>query len=157
MSDAALPPPAICEAAMRLALAEARRALAAGELPYGAVVVSADGTPVAECHDTVAASGDPTRHAEFDAVRAAIAQRGDLASCLLVSTVEPCAMCAAAAWYGGIATIGYGISMAELKALRPDALEEPLGAPAALFRPLARRPRIVPGVLREDCLALWRP
>jgi tRNA(adenine34) deaminase len=86
------------ESAMRFALVEARAALADGEWPYGAVVIAPDGTPVATGRDRVATTGDPTRHGEFDAVRSAIAARGgDLSGCILVSTVEPCAMCSGAA------------------------------------------------------------
>ncbi len=146
----------VLEAAMRLAIAEAKRAREEGDLPYGAVIVAADGRLVAACHDTVAETGDPTRHGEFDVVRLAVARRGgDLAGCLLVSTAEPCGMCSAAAWYAGIETIAYGISMTELKELRPDSLEEPLGPIAELYRGMARRPFAVPGVLRAACLALW--
>ncbi|MEX1108424.1 MAG: nucleoside deaminase [Dongiaceae bacterium] len=124
------------ETGMRHALDAARRATAEGELPYGAVVMAADGTLIATAHDRVATSGD-------------------LAGCILVSTVEPCAMCSGAAWNAGIATAVFGLSMRELKALRPDALEEPLGPVADLYAGLARRIEGVPGVLGADGLALW--
>jgi tRNA(adenine34) deaminase len=144
------------EAAMRLAIAEARKALASGELPYGAVIVTRDGQFVAGCHDTVAIDRDPTRHGELEVVRRAIAVRGgDLSGCLLVSTAEPCCMCSGAAWYAGIATVVYGIGMAELKKIRPDALEEPLGPVAEIYRGMSRKLRAVPGVLHEECRALW--
>lgn len=146
----------IHESAMRMAIAEARRALDEGELPYGAVIVSADGKLIASCHDTVEGSHDPTRHGEFDVVRQALALRGGgLAGCLLVSTAEPCAMCSAAAWYAGIGTVVFGLGMAELKALRPDSLEEPLGPVSDLYCGMARKLHAVPGVLREECAVLW--
>ncbi|MEX0808813.1 MAG: nucleoside deaminase [Dongiaceae bacterium] len=148
--------PQFHESGMRVALEAARAAIAAGELPYGAAVIGADGVAIAVEHDRVAASGDPTRHGEFDAVRAAIAARGgDLSGCILVSTVEPCAMCSGAAWYAGIATAVFGLSMEDLQAIRPDALEAPLGPVAALYRGMARRLDAVPGVLHEACRALW--
>ncbi|MDZ4735975.1 MAG: nucleoside deaminase [Rhodospirillaceae bacterium] len=151
-----MPAMPIYETGMRHALDAARRAIAEGDLPYGAVVIAADGTLVATAHDRVATSGDPTRHGEFDSVRAAIAVRGgDLSGCILVSTVEPCAMCSGAAWNAGIAIAVFGLSMRELKSLRPDALEEPLGPVADLYAGLARRIEAVPGVLRADCLAVW--
>jgi tRNA(Arg) A34 adenosine deaminase TadA len=144
------------ERGMRVALEAARAAIAAGELPFGAAVIGADGVPIAVEHDRVAASGDPTRHGEFDVVRAAIAIRGgDLSGCVLVSTVEPCAMCSGAAWYAGIATSVFGLSMEDLLAIRPDALEAPLGPVAALYRGMARRLDAVPGVLAAECRALW--
>ena len=144
------------ESGMRVALEAARAAIADGELPYGAVVIDAAGHVVAVAHDRVAASGDPTRHGEFDVVRAAIAVRGgDLSGCMLVSTVEPCAMCSGAAWYAGIATAVFGLSMTELQAIRPDALEAPLGPVAALYRGMARRLDAVPGVLAAECRRLW--
>jgi tRNA(adenine34) deaminase len=145
-----------CEAGMRLALDAAHRAMEAGELPYGAAVIGPDGGALAISHDRVATTGDPTRHGEFDAVRAAIAVRGgDLSGCILVSTIEPCAMCSAAAWYAGIATAAFGLSMRELQAIRPDALEAALGPVDDLYLDLPRRLEPLAGVLRAECLALW--
>ncbi|MGE3966936.1 MAG: nucleoside deaminase [Dongiaceae bacterium] len=144
-------------ALMRRALLQAERAKQAGELPYGAVLASRDGRILAETHDEVASQRDPTAHAELLAVqRAAAAEGSDLSGCRLVSTAEGCAMCMMAAWLAGVAVVQYGASMAEIKALRADALDE-IGVPAAeLAARFERRMEVRAGLLRDDCLALWR-
>jgi tRNA(adenine34) deaminase len=84
--------------AMALALAEAHKAMAAGEVPVGAVLVDAGGGIVAAAHNRVVADGDPTAHAEMLALRTGAARLGAplLVGCDLYVTLEPCAMCAAA-------------------------------------------------------------
>ncbi len=83
--------------AMDAALAEARRAAEAGEVPIGAVVVQA-GAILAAGQNRVLRDNDPTAHAEIVALRAAAAALGNyrLNGCTLYSTLEPCAMCAGA-------------------------------------------------------------
>jgi tRNA(adenine34) deaminase len=84
---------------MELALAEAQRAAARGEVPVGAVLVAGgDGTVLAVAGNRVEELADPTAHAEMLVLRAASAQRGDprLLDCDLYVTLEPCPMCAAA-------------------------------------------------------------
>lgn len=141
---------------MRLAIAEARRALAARELPYACVIVAEDGRVVAAAHDRVAETGDPTSHAELDAVRAAVRAQGSLAGCTAFSTVEPCCMCSGAAWTAGLAGFVYGLGMAELKAIMPHALDEPIGPLATVNATVERKLAVAGGLLREECLALWR-
>jgi tRNA(adenine34) deaminase len=86
---------------MNAALAEARLAAEAGEVPIGAVVVR-EGAPgreiVARGQNRVLRDVDPTAHAEIVALRAAAAAVGNyrLAGCTLFVTLEPCAMCAGA-------------------------------------------------------------
>ena len=83
---------------MDAALAEARAAAARGEVPVGAVVLSADGTILSHAGNEVEARADPTAHAELLALRTAAAARGEprLPDCDLVVTLEPCPMCAQA-------------------------------------------------------------
>ena len=83
---------------MLLAMAEARAAEAAGEVPVGAVIVSASGDVIARGDNRVLRSSDPTAHAEIVALRAAGAYLGNyrLLGCTLYSTLEPCSMCAGA-------------------------------------------------------------
>lgn len=83
--------------AMQAALAEARLAAVAGEVPIGAVVVR-EGAIVARGQNRVLRDVDPTAHAEIDAIRKAAAAVGNyrLAGCTLYVTLEPCAMCAGA-------------------------------------------------------------
>ena len=82
---------------MRLALDAAARAAAAGEVPVGAVVTR-DGQIVAIAANRMRAIGDPTAHAEMEAIRMALTALGTgrLDGCDLWVTLEPCAMCAGA-------------------------------------------------------------
>lgn len=83
--------------AMAVALAEARLAGEAGEVPIGAVVVC-DGAILARGQNRVLRDVDSTAHAEIVALRAAAAALGNyrLAGCTIYVTLEPCAMCAGA-------------------------------------------------------------
>jgi tRNA(adenine34) deaminase len=85
------------EEAMQVALDEAARAPAHGDVPVGAVVLI-DGNVVARRHNEREASGDPTAHAEILALRDAAAAAGTwrLDGATLVVTLEPCPMCAGA-------------------------------------------------------------
>ena len=82
---------------MRLALAEAEKAKAEGEVPVGAVIAR-DGEPLFAAHNRREARRDPTAHAEMDCLRGAAAALGDwrLRGCTLYVTLEPCPMCAGA-------------------------------------------------------------
>ena len=83
--------------AMREALAEARKANAAGEVPIGAVIVCR-GEIIARGQNSVIRSSDPTGHAEIVALRQAARTFGNyrLNGCSLYVTLEPCTMCAGA-------------------------------------------------------------
>lgn len=82
---------------MQLALDEARKAFAEGEIPVGAVVAQGE-TVLAVAHNLRQATGDPTAHAEVLAIRQAAKQLGRrrLNDCTLYVTLEPCPMCAGA-------------------------------------------------------------
>ena len=83
---------------MGQALDVASAALAAGDVPVGAVVLSPGGKVLGTGHNQREADGDPTAHAEMVALRAAAATREGwrLQDCTLVVTLEPCIMCAGA-------------------------------------------------------------
>lgn len=83
---------------MDRALAQAKLARAAGDVPVGAVVVR-DGAVIAQAHNRREVDQDPTAHAELLALRAAAREIGSwrLERCTLYVTLEPCAMCAGAA------------------------------------------------------------
>ncbi len=94
---------------MDAALAEARAAQQAGEVPIGCVIVH-DGAVIARAGNRTLADRDPTAHAEMLAIRAAAAARGSerLVDCDLYVTLEPCAMCAAAISFARIRRLYYG-------------------------------------------------
>jgi len=82
---------------------------AAGDQPYGAVVVR-DGRIVGEAPSRVVVNGDPTAHAEMEAIRDAARRLGgrDLSGCVLYSASRPCPMCEAAAYWAGSAGMVHG-------------------------------------------------
>lgn len=134
---------------MLLALDQAELAVRGGDVPVGAVVLSADGTVLAAGHNEREATGDPTAHAEIVAVRRAAAQLGSwrLTDCTLVVTLEPCTMCAGAIVQSRVDRLVYG------------ALDEKAGAAGSLWdvvrdRRLNHRPEVIPGVLADDCARL---
>ena len=94
---------------MDMALAEARAAAAAGEVPVGCVIICG-GAVVARAGNRMLADADPTAHAELLAIRLAAAALGSerLAECDLYVTLEPCAMCAAAMAFARIRRLYYG-------------------------------------------------
>ncbi|MFD7546342.1 MULTISPECIES: tRNA adenosine(34) deaminase TadA [unclassified Streptomyces] len=131
---------------MRVALDQAREALAGGDVPVGAVVVGPRGDLIATGHNDREATGDPTGHAEIVAIRRAATALGEwrLAHCTLVVTLEPCTMCAGALVQSRLDRVVYG------------ARDEKAGAAGSLWdvvrdRRLNHRPEVVAGVLAEEC------
>ena len=94
---------------MDLAVAQARAAAAAGEVPVGCVIVHA-GEVIARAGNRPLADKDPTAHAEMLAIRQAAAALGSerLSDCDLYVTLEPCPMCAAAISFARIRRLYYG-------------------------------------------------
>ena len=134
---------------MAAALEEARACLATGDVPVGAVVLSAAGDVLGRGRNARERDGDPTAHAEVLALRAAAAGRGEwrLEDCTLAVTVEPCTMCAGALGLARVARVVFG------------AWEPRTGAAGSLWdvlrdRRLNHRPEVVPGVLAAECAAL---
>ncbi|MGI8725094.1 MAG: nucleoside deaminase [Methyloceanibacter sp.] len=95
---------------MDRALAQAEAARDRGEVPVGAVIVSADGEILAETGNETLMRRDPTAHAELIAIRAACAKLDSerLIDCDLYVTLEPCAMCAAAISFARIRRLYFG-------------------------------------------------
>lgn len=95
--------------AMRWALAEARQAAQAGEVPVGAVVVQG-GRIIASGRNAPIGAHDPTAHAEIVALRAAAHRLNNyrLDGCTLYVTLEPCAMCAGAMLHARLHRVVYG-------------------------------------------------
>jgi tRNA(adenine34) deaminase len=137
------------EAPMRLALAEARRAAEAGDVPVGAVVLDPSGAVIGTGHNDRERTADPTGHAEIVAMRAASAALGTwrLAGCTLVVTLEPCTMCAGATVQARVERIVYG------------AVDEKAGAVGSLWdvvrdRRLNHRPEVIAEVMAGECGSL---
>jgi tRNA(adenine34) deaminase len=101
--------PFMAQSYMDLALAEARAAAAAGEVPVGCVIVR-DGEVVARERNRTLTDHDPTAHAEMLALRAAAAAIGSerLVDCDVYVTLEPCTMCAGALSFARIRRLSYG-------------------------------------------------
>ncbi|MGW9020626.1 nucleoside deaminase [Leucobacter chromiiresistens] len=137
---------------MGLALAAARQAGDAGEIPVGALVLDADGAVIGAGRNVREAVPDPTGHAEVIAIREAAAARGSrvLDGCTLVVTLEPCVMCAGAILAARIPRVVIG------------AWDEKAGAAGSVYDLLrdGRLPHAVPevvgGVRADECAALLR-
>ena len=134
---------------MRAALDLARRATDAGDVPIGAVVVSASGEVIGTGHNVRERDGDPTGHAEVVALRAAAESVGEwrLSGCTLVVTLEPCTMCAGAAVLSRVERVVFA------------AYDEKAGAVGSLWdvvrdRRLNHRPEVIGGVLAAESTAM---
>lgn len=134
---------------MALALEEARAALATGDVPIGAVVLSPEGEVIGRGRNVREAEADPTGHAEVVALRQAARARGEwrLDGCTLLVTLEPCTMCAGA------------IVLARLRTLVFGAYDDKAGAVGSLWdvvrdRRLNHRPEVVAGVAAEESAGL---
>jgi tRNA(adenine34) deaminase len=133
---------------MRLAIAEARRAMQRGEVPVGAVVVKGERV-IASGANAPIATHDPTAHAEIAALRAAGAALGNyrLDDTVLYVTLEPCLMCAAAMVHARVRRVVFG------------AFDPKAGAAGGLIdafalKGLNHRVDVFGGVLEEECGAL---
>lgn len=130
---------------MRLALAEARKALKADEIPVGCVIVSQNQV-IGRGHNLTETLSDVTAHAEIQAITAASQTLGGkyLPDATLYVTVEPCAMCAGAIGWAQIARIVYGA---------PDPKRG-----FATYAPKALHPKakITSGVLEDECKQLMQ-
>jgi tRNA(adenine34) deaminase len=129
---------------MRLALAQAELARAAGEVPVGAIVVLDRGV-VGRGYNCPVGTSDPTAHAEILALREAARAIGNyrLAGATLYVTVEPCLMCVGAIVHARIDTVVYGTPDPKGGAVRS------LLDPGAL--PLNHRFDAVEGVMADEC------
>ncbi len=145
-----LPPPGADRdaACMREALAQARQAQAAGEVPVGAVVVHGE-TIIGRGHNAPVSRHDPTAHAEIRALQQAAQALGNyrLDGCELYVTLEPCAMCSGAILHARLARVVYGA---------PDPKTGAAGSVLDLFAQerLNHQTSVVGGVLAPECGAL---
>ena len=130
---------------MRLAIAEAKLSLAHNDIPIGALVIS-NGEIIASRHNERELQGDPTAHAEVLAIRDAAIALGTsrLDGATLVTTLEPCPMCAGAALVARISHVVFGA-------------EDPKAGSLGSLYQLGEDPRlnhefaVTPRVLQEEC------
>jgi tRNA(Arg) A34 adenosine deaminase TadA len=99
---------------MRLAIRVAQDGIAAGQTPFGAVVILGDQV-VSSAHNTVWRDCNPTAHAEINAIREAAAKLGriDLTGGAMYTTCEPCPMCLSAIHWSKLDAVYYGASIAD--------------------------------------------
>jgi tRNA(adenine34) deaminase len=130
---------------MRQALAEARKAEAAGEVPIGAIVV-VDGLVIGTGFNQPISASDPTAHAEIVAMRAAAARLGNyrLTGSTLYVTVEPCLMCVGAMVHARVGTVVYGAAEPKAGAITSMTRAHELAG-------LNHRLQVLSGVLEEEC------
>ncbi|MTW15025.1 nucleoside deaminase [Rhodoplanes serenus] len=135
---------------MDMALAEARAAQAAGEVPIGCVIVR-DGAVVARGGNRTLRDRDPTAHAEMVAIRAAAAALGSerLPGCDLYVTLEPCPMCAAAISFARLRRLYYGA--ADPKGGAVESGVRLYGSPTC-----HHRPEVYPGIGETAAAELLR-
>jgi tRNA(adenine34) deaminase len=135
---------------MAVALAEARLAAEAGEVPVGAVVVR-NGEVIARASNRTIRDQDATAHAESLAIRAASAALDSwrLEGCTLYVTLEPCAMCAGALVLARVDRVVFGAwdPKAGMAGSVGDVLRHPR---------LNHRPEVRGGVCEEECGAVLR-
>ena len=132
---------------MDLALAQARKAAALGEVPVGCVIVR-DGAVIGEGYNRRETDRTVLGHAELMAIRQAEQAVGDwrLSDCTLYVTLEPCPMCAGAIINARIKRVVYGAS---------DRKAGCCGSILDLFRePFNHHPEVTGGVLAEESAAL---
>lgn len=135
---------------MREALALAREAAEAGEVPVGCVVFDEAGEIIGRGRNRREEARDACAHAEVEAIRAACAARGswNLSGCGLAVTLEPCPMCAGAIINARIPRVVFGA---------PDPKAGSCGSVTDLFAlPYNHRPACEGGVLEEECAQLLR-
>lgn len=131
----------------------ARESRAAGNHPFGAILVGPDGTILMDQGNTHGDTGDRTGHAERVLMtRASLAYSAEfLAGCTMVASAEPCAMCAGSAYWAGIGRVVFGLSeraMKELIGPHPDNLTMDL--PCSVVLGAGQRKIEVVGPLLED-------
>ncbi len=133
---------------MELALEQARLAATHGDVPIGAVLVSAEGVVTGRGRNRREERGDPTAHAEIEALRDAVGYEGwRREGSTMFVTLEPCPMCMGALVNARVARVVYGAS--DLKA----------GAAKTLYRlgddpRLNHRVQVSDGLMKDECRQL---
>lgn len=138
---------------MMMAVQKTRDGIKAGQSPFGAVIVKA-GKIVANSHNTVWKTCDPTAHAEVNAIREASKNLNtiDLTGTIMYTTCEPCPMCLSAIHWAKIDTVYYGATIADAA----DAKFNELTMPAKeLARLGGSKLNVEEGPCRAECTELF--
>jgi len=138
---------------MKLAIKEAEISLREGNNGFGAVIVQ-DGKIIASAHDKEDTEHDPTSHAEINVIKeASKILGGKLSGCILVSTHEPCPMCAYAIIWSGITSIAYGYSIREAIDQKRNRIDAPC---KDAFDSADADIAVYPGIMNTECSVLYR-
>ena len=138
---------------MKLALEEAKISLLEGNNGFGAVIIK-DEQIISSAHDMEDTESDPTSHAEINAIKEASRKSGkNLAGCILISTHEPCPMCATAVIWSGISEIAYGYSIKD--AIKQGRKRIELTC-CELFERAGANITIYESILNHECSILYR-
>lgn len=142
---------------LRRAIRVSEDARSHGNHPFGAVLVAPDGSIALEAENTVVTDRDVTGHAETNLVRAASRSipHEQLPAYTLVTSCEPCAMCAGAIYWAGIGTVVYGLSEAGLLSITGNHPDNPtLSHPCrSVFADGGRHITVVGPLLEEEAAA----
>ena len=138
---------------MRIAIEEAEASLREGNNGFGAVIVK-DAELIASSHDREVSEGDPTSHAEMNAIREASRKLGKkLYGCILISTHQPCPMCASAAVWSGITAVSYGCSIKQTLSQGRKRMDIPC---TQIFNRAGAGIKVYDGILNSECSILYR-
>lgn len=139
---------------MKIANECARKGMSEGEGgPFGAVIIDKSGNIIAKANNTVIKNGDPTEHAEMNAIRKACKELGtyDLSDCILYSSCEPCPMCLSAIIWANIKKVYYACTREDAAKIgfRDDAIYEYLKGNDDVTLELRQ-------IDRDDCTGLFK-
>ncbi len=152
------------QALMHRALDLARQARDHGNHPFGALLADAGGRVRLEAENTVVTERDCTGHAETNLMRLACPNLDEetLNGATLYTSTEPCAMCAAAIYWGGVSRVVFGLRESELRVLTGDDPNNPtLALPCReVFARGQRRVNVIGPLLEDEARAVhdgfWR-
>lgn len=137
---------------MEIAIQEAEKSLREGNHGFGAVVIK-EGQVISQSHDKEETQDDATSHAEINAIKFASKILGrDLSKCKLISTHEPCPMCASAIVWSGIKKVVFGFSIEDStkegrKRIKIEADE--------IFKRSGAKIEIRGGLMKAECSVLY--
>jgi tRNA(adenine34) deaminase len=141
------------EEMMTIAVEEAKKSRQEGNKGYGAVIAFGKSI-LGKAHDTAATEGDPSLHAEVNAIRQAVHSLGEanLSGAILFSTCEPCPICSSLAVWANLTTIVYGISIQETARMGKARI---LVSAKEIVQRSPVMIEVIGGVLKEACEQLY--